>query len=644
MLIRTWFKADEVATDDYGWTANLAIFRLLFLGVTVLPFAYKMLRWTALIMPSLPAEVWVPTAFYRHIPFRVLTDASLAHAMAIADLGLIALAIVGCFTRTALAFATIVSLYLFGLPENLGKISHFQQVIWFMALLAAGPSSAMLSVDAIIAAIRRADRGKVGIEVSRRAALATLRYAWLLIGIAYLGSGVAKLHGTWVNQWVSTKNLKHIIWRNWFERRTYRPGFTLPLRFDRLPPVVIDSWAMGAMALEIGFVAVVLFRWSRWFLILGGLAFHAGNGLVLGIWFHSLLGGYICLLDWSWIGRRLTMKVAGQQSLVVIYDGSCKMCRRTIAILKTFDLFDALAPVSGFSDDPLRLAHPEVTEEMVLRDLYVVGNGYVAGGYDAYQKMATSMILLWPLALIMKLRPIAVVGKRIYRKVADSRYCSIKQAPLFMPVASSHANKSWPALHAVGIFLLVGELTLSAMILGTRELRGDAMSAALRPSVLATAQVISRLHGAMFWPWPFDLYPTFTGAGPNDAFYRRWEVTLVAPDGTEVAVPPEVFAKAFGYWATSSKIMIDVIEQPGTAVKRASVARLLWSTLPETLRTGTVTVRGYDTTYSTDPDDRRLISRTLIDEFPAQQLASGASPARSSWKDESPVRLIEINP
>ena len=89
MSIRTGFKADEVATNDYGWTANLAIFRVLFLGVTVLPFAYKMLQWTALIMPSLPAEVWVPTAFYRHIPFRVLTDASLAHAMAIADLALI---------------------------------------------------------------------------------------------------------------------------------------------------------------------------------------------------------------------------------------------------------------------------------------------------------------------------------------------------------------------------------------------------------------------------------------------------------------------------------------------------------------------------------------------------------------------------
>ena len=325
----------------------------------------------------------------------------------------------------------------------------------------------------------------------------------------------------------------------------------------------------------------------------------------------------LCLFDWSWIGRRLTMKVAGQQSLVVMYDGSCKMCRRTIAILKTLDLCDALAPVSGFSDDPLRLAHPEVTEEMVLRDLYVLGNGYVAGGYDAYQKMATSMILLWPLALIMKLRPVAAIGKRIYRKVAESRYCSIKQAPLSGPVTTSHANKSWPTLHAVGIFLLVGELTLSAMILGTQELRGDAMSAALRPSVQAAAQVISRLHGAMFWPWPFDLYPTFTGPGPNDAFYRSWEVILVAPDGTEVAVPPEVYAKALGYWSTTSKMMIDVVQQPDNVGRRAAVARLIWRTLPETSRTRTVTVRGYDTTYSTDPDDRRLIRRTLIDEFPA---------------------------
>src|SRR3984957_19026761 len=369
MSIRRWFQADEIATDDFGWTANLAIFRVVFLAAVALPFACDVLRWTELVMPSIPAEVWVPVAFYRHIPFDLLVNAALAHAVAVADVALIAMALAGLFTRTSLTLATILSLYLFGLPENLGKVSHFQHTVWFMALLAAGPSGAMLSVDAIIAADRRAERGEVALEVPPRSALRTLRYAWTLIGLLYLGSGLAKLNAGYVYRWVSADNLRHIFWRNWFERRIYRPGFTPPVRIDRLPAAMIDAWGAGAVALETGFVAFVLFRWARLFLFLGGLAFHAGNGLILGIWFHTLIGSYVCLVDWSSLGRRSTAKLTGQREpLLVLYDGSCTMGRRPIAFLKTLDISGAILPVSGFSSDPRRLAHPEITEEMVLHD------------------------------------------------------------------------------------------------------------------------------------------------------------------------------------------------------------------------------------------------------------------------------------
>ena len=99
--------------------------------------------------------------------------------------------------------------------------------------------------------------------------------------------------------------------------------------------------------------------------------------------------------------------------------------------------------------------------------------------------------------------------------------------------------------------------------------------------------------------------------------------------------------------ATSSASVADMPRRTRASagrLTRTAKVREAGSALPETSRTRTVTVRGYDTTYSTDPDDRRLIRRTLIDEFPAEQLASDASHAKSSWKDENPVRLIEINP
>lgn len=648
MSLRRWFQADEIATDDFGWTANLAIFRVVFLAAVALPFACDVLRWTELVMPSIPAEVWVPVAFYRHIPFNFLVNAALAHAIALADVALIVMALAGLFTRTSLTLATILSLYLFGLPENLGKVSHFQHTVWFMALLAAGPSGAMLSVDAIISAVRRADRGAVALEVPPRSALRTLRYAWALIGLLYLGSGLAKLNAAYLYRWVSADNLRHIFWRNWFERRIYRPGFTPPVRIDRLPAAMIDAWGAGAVALETGFVAFVLFRWARWFLILAGLAFHAGNGLILGIWFHTLIGSYVCLVDWSSLGRQLTARLTGQREpLLVLYDGSCTMCRRTIAILKTLDISGAILPVSGFSSDPPRLAHPEITEEMVLHDLYVVGDGYVAGGYDAYRKMAASMPLLWLLAPLMRLPPIAAVGRRIYRRVADSRYCTIGEAPRSIPpipaTASSTAvsnrvpvSGSWRALNLMGIFLIVGQASLSLLDFASQEIRTTELPIAMRPVAQVGSEIVSHLPGrAILFPWPFDLYPTFTGAAATESFYRHWNVVLVSADGSESPVPPEAFARAFGYWATTANLMGDTSRNPFSDGRRAAVVRILWTKLPPPVRTATVTVRAYDSIDNDDPDDAQLVHRTLIAEFPAGQLSPDPRTTSSSNRNPS---------
>ena len=668
MSIRRWFKADEIATDDFGWTANLAIFRIAFLSAIALPFAWDVLRWTELVMPSLPAEVWIPTAFYHHIPLNWLVNAAIAHALAEADVALIAIAIAGLFTRTTLTLATLLSLYLFGLPENLGKVSHFQHTVWFMALLAASPSGEMLSVDAIIAAIRRADRGQVNFEVPRRSALTTLRYAWILIGLLYLGSGLAKLNATYLYQWVNADNLRHIFWRNWFERRIYRPGFAMPLRVDRLPAVILDAWGTGVVALETGFVALVLFRGPRWFLILGGLAFHVVNGMVLGIWFHTLVGGYVCLVDWSSLGRRITRKLTSQREpLLVLYDGTCKMCRRTIAILKTIDMSGALVPVSGFSaDDPRRLAHPEITEEMVLHDLYVVGDDFVAGGYDAYQKMAASMPLLWLLAPLMRFPPIAAVGRSIYRRVADSRHCAIDEKSRPMPPIPATASgtaitnavrgnngvrSSWRAPHLVGIFLIVGQSSLSMLGFASQEMRTTELPTFLQPSIKTASRIVSRIPGrAMLCPWPFDLYPTFTGPAPTEGLYRRWEIVLASADGSERPIPPETFGRAFGYWSTTANLMTDISRSPAADGRRAAVVRLLWANLPERLRAATVTVRACDSTYSTYPDDSHLIRRTLIAEFSPDQLTldTRAIPTsgrnRSATRDYDPQKPIEVRP
>jgi len=292
-----WIREDEVATGDRGWAFNLAVFRIVFLGAAVMPFAWRTLRWTASVMPGLPRDAWAPVSFFAWLPPDLLTDARLAWRLALANLVLVLLALVGVRTRTTLGAATVLSLYVFGLMENTGKVDHYHHMIWFMALLAVGPSARLLSVDALLG-------GRRGAPVPAGDALVTLRAVWILFGLVYLGPGVAKLASAVGEGWASPDHLRLIVWWQWFARSLYQPGFTPARWVDSLPSWLVGAGGLAVIAFEIGFAFLVLFRRARHGLVAAGLLFHLVNGVVLGIWFAFLIPAYVALVDWAAIGRR----------------------------------------------------------------------------------------------------------------------------------------------------------------------------------------------------------------------------------------------------------------------------------------------------------------------------------------------------
>jgi hypothetical protein len=294
-------RRDAVATDARRWTVNLAIFRVVLLGLGALPFAWRTLQWTEHVLPGLPRDAWRPVSFYAYLPLDVLADARLARWLVLADLAMIALALVGVFTRWTCAAAAILSLYVFGLAQNQGKVDHCHHLVWFMALVAAGPSDRVLSVDAFVATFRRRDRGLA----SPTSALATLRCVWILFGLLYLGPGMAKLASAITDGWASEANLRRIVWLQWLWRSLYQPEF-VPWRWvDAAPAWVVVGSGLAVIAFESSFILLVLIRRVRPWLAAGGLVFHLMNGLVLGIWFAFLIPAYAALIDWVALGRAL---------------------------------------------------------------------------------------------------------------------------------------------------------------------------------------------------------------------------------------------------------------------------------------------------------------------------------------------------
>jgi predicted DCC family thiol-disulfide oxidoreductase YuxK len=109
-------------------------------------------------------------------------------------------------------------------------------------------------------------------------------------------------------------------------------------------------------------------------------------------------------------------------SLVVLFDGGCPICRRTVRTLRRLDwrgrLQYADATVAG---NRARVA-PGLTETEAMQQMYVVdARGHRTGGYEAQLRIARELPLLWPLWLVGNLPGLGYLGSAVYRFVAANR-------------------------------------------------------------------------------------------------------------------------------------------------------------------------------------------------------------------------------
>src|SRR5262245_57968977 len=107
LLARLW-RADERASDAAAWTANLAVFRVVFVAAVAIPAVRDALHWIDHVQGGLPEEAWRPLAFFRWLPLSVLTDVSLSHGLAVLDLALLWAGLFGVATRPTLAAAALL--------------------------------------------------------------------------------------------------------------------------------------------------------------------------------------------------------------------------------------------------------------------------------------------------------------------------------------------------------------------------------------------------------------------------------------------------------------------------------------------------------------------------------------------------------
>ena len=109
---------------------------------------------------------------------------------------------------------------------------------------------------------------------------------------------------------------------------------------------------------------------------------------------------------------------------VVLYDGTCPLCQRSVKILKRLDGFGKL-----YFQDARDVAHlPKcdvpLDPKRLLEEMHVVtpDRKRVFAGFQAFRWMAWRLLATLPFAPLLYLPGVPWVGNKVYRWVAKNRY------------------------------------------------------------------------------------------------------------------------------------------------------------------------------------------------------------------------------
>ena len=244
--------------------------------------------------------------------------------------------LLGLYTRTSAAIATVTGWYLLGIPQLYGKVIHNHHLIWFTSLLAVSPAGDVLSLDAA----KRAWRTPF-VEVPRRTAdyALPLRCVWLLIGLIYFFPGFWKFANEGI-AWALSGNLKYRMYTLWFAADSFRPLF----RLDRFP-VLYQSAALATMFFEFGFIFTLPFQALRPWAAGAALLFHQSTQWFMNIYFWTLPPLLFSLINLRAAARRLGRWLHPSPLHLAHKDEDWQ--RRIASALRHLDLLDRLRTTSS---------------------------------------------------------------------------------------------------------------------------------------------------------------------------------------------------------------------------------------------------------------------------------------------------------
>jgi len=364
---------------------------------------------------------WKPVGIVALLRLPVLPQPALA-AFSVAWKALLVLSALGIFTRISTAGAFLLGTYLIGIPESFGKIHHADAIlVWAMATLALSRSGDGWSVDALMRAARRPE-----LPSTPRSGEYTwpIRMMWLVMSIIFFSAGVSKLRHGGLAFVTSDALATHFIHSNYgLGRPAGAPLVDWGLWFAH-HPVLCRAMGAGSLLFELALPLALFSRWARRLVVPGVFSLQLGITFLMGPDFLRFAFCYLFWVPWEKIGVALKKSTDTKNRHQFLYDGSCGLCQKTVAVLRRLDVLDRIVFRDALRDWPaIRTEFPTLSQEACLENMHVVtASGRVETGFDAYRAISWSLPLLWPIAPLLYVPLVPAVGRRVYAAVARGRH------------------------------------------------------------------------------------------------------------------------------------------------------------------------------------------------------------------------------
>lgn len=109
---------------------------------------------------------------------------------------------------------------------------------------------------------------------------------------------------------------------------------------------------------------------------------------------------------------------------LVLYDGQCPLCQRSVQILKRLDWLHRLDYGDARDESNVPALSPPLQPSRLMEEMHLVApdGRSVYHGFRAFRWMAWRLPLLWPIAPFLYLPGMPALGQRVYRWIARNRF------------------------------------------------------------------------------------------------------------------------------------------------------------------------------------------------------------------------------